>query len=107
MNTCSNYKVMKGENMKKLVRWTPPTNDAKDDAECYCPDCDYYIENEDWKFCPMCGIGIALYEHDLDDSHDVFKKLEELGVEVHRNGVSINDVRNGKRVMGRLSSFDL
>lgn len=40
------------------VRWEGPWNDAKDDAETYCGDCDYPLDEgaEDWNYCPMCGL---------------------------------------------------
>ena len=34
--------------------WEAPTNDAKDDAEAYCPRCDYRLKDET-NYCPDCG----------------------------------------------------
>ena len=43
------------------VRWEGPFNDAKDDAETYCGDCDYNLDEgaEDWNYCPMCGLKLV------------------------------------------------
>jgi len=40
------------------VRWEGPWSDAKDDAETYCGECDYCLDEggEDWRYCPMCGL---------------------------------------------------
>lgn len=38
----------------KEPSWEGPTNDAKDDAEAYCPECDYYLK-DDTLYCPDCG----------------------------------------------------
>lgn len=38
----------------KELSWEGPTNDAKDDAEAYCPKCDYYFKDET-SYCPDCG----------------------------------------------------
>lgn len=40
-----------------VVRHEPATNESKDNSEDYCgnPNCDKYIEDSDWEFCPFCG----------------------------------------------------
>ena len=47
--------------VKGNVRWEGPWNDAKDDAETYCGDCDYSLDEgaEDWNYCPMCGLKLV------------------------------------------------
>ena len=42
---------------KVTVRWEGPFNEAKDDAEMYCLECDYNLDYgaEDWNYCPDCG----------------------------------------------------
>lgn len=41
-----------------IVQFDGPYNDAKDDAEAYCGNCDEDLSAGDdhWKYCPMCGI---------------------------------------------------
>ena len=43
------------------VRWECHLNEAKDDAEMYCGDCDYNLDYgaEDWNYCPNCGLKLV------------------------------------------------
>ena len=43
--------------LKRTVRWEGPYNEAKDDAEMYCMECDENLDygGEDWNYCPNCG----------------------------------------------------
>lgn len=66
---------------KSKVEWTHYTNEAKDDAEPYCGECDAALE-EEWQYCPFCGIeleweGERLYIEMTEVSADEFfaKKL--------------------------------
>ena len=53
-----NKKLSLSKSEKVTVRWEGPFNEAKDDAEMYCVECDYCLDygGEDWNYCPVCGI---------------------------------------------------
>jgi predicted RNA-binding Zn-ribbon protein involved in translation (DUF1610 family) len=57
------------------VRWEGPFNDAKDDAETYCGECDYNLDEgaEDWRFCPMCGLELV-YRDEFAYKEDIEKE---------------------------------
>ena len=46
------------------VNWDAPTNEAKDDAEMYCGNCDYHL-TEDWNYCPDCGVKLLIHGRDI------------------------------------------
>jgi predicted RNA-binding Zn-ribbon protein involved in translation (DUF1610 family) len=50
----------------KVVRWEEATNQAKDNAEAYCGECDYSLSEgeEEWSYCPNCGIFIIWHRED-------------------------------------------
>lgn len=60
--------VLVSEYFKKLedvkaevkVQFDGPYNEAKDDAQAYCGDCgeDLSDGDDDWRFCPRCGVGL-------------------------------------------------
>lgn len=41
--------------VEKEPRWDGPWNEARDDAEAYCPRCDYWFDCEEPRYCPDCG----------------------------------------------------
>jgi hypothetical protein len=63
--------------MKVPVRWEGPFNEAKDDAETYCGMCDEYISDDDWKFCPKCGVELLRYDYEIE-----YEELCKLGVAI-------------------------
>lgn len=55
---------MLGDYERVAVRWEGPYNEAKDDAQCYCGKCDLPLEEDDWNFCPKCGVGLLRYDYE-------------------------------------------
>ena len=53
-----------GDYERVAVRWEGPYNEAKDDAQCYCGKCDLPLEEDDWNFCPKCGVGLLRYDYE-------------------------------------------
>ena len=53
-----------GDYERVAVRWEGPYNEAKDDAQCYCGKCDLPLEEDDWNFCPRCGVGLLRYDYE-------------------------------------------
>lgn len=56
---------MKSSERGVEVRWIQPTNEAKDDGEMYCGNCDEYIDNECWRYCPKCGVRLLIHGRDI------------------------------------------
>ena len=72
-------KVAVNKQVPKLAIWEGPYNDAKDDAEAYCPnnECNYALDAEDWSFCPKCGTSVVFHQDEVQKM-----KIEEVLEEV-------------------------
>lgn len=60
-----------------VVRMTEPTNEAKDDSESYCGCCDDYLDNDDWHYCPSCGVKLIM-PWDVEPTNKSETKIDDI-----------------------------
>ena len=63
----STEEVLKDIDDEVNVGWTPSHQSyysAGDEAEAYCLECDQILTNDDWNYCPNCGIELVWRKED-------------------------------------------